>query len=43
MTSFGTVSGKLFVKPYLVGDWLVGLYLMEEASMGKPKPSNAGT
>ncbi|HEX8876679.1 MAG TPA: hypothetical protein VF777_08030 [Phycisphaerales bacterium] len=43
MTTFGTVSGKLFVKPYLVGDWLVGLYLMEEASMGKPKPSNAGT
>lgn len=43
MTTFGTVSGKMFVKPYLVGDWLVGLYLMEEASMGKPKPSNAGT
>jgi hypothetical protein len=43
MTSFGTVSGKMFVKPYLVGDWLVGLYLMEEASMGKPKASNAGT
>lgn len=43
MTTFGTVSGKLFVKPYLVGDWLVGLYLMEDASMGKPKPSNAGT
>jgi hypothetical protein len=43
MTTFGTVNGKMFVKPYLVGDWLVGLYLMEEASMGKPKPSNAGT
>jgi len=28
---YGIVSGKFSVKPYLAGDWLVGLYLMENA------------
>ncbi len=29
---YGVVTGKFGVKPYLAGDWLVGLYLMENAS-----------
>jgi len=28
---YGVVTGKFGVKPYLAGDWLVGLYLMENA------------
>ena len=31
--SYGTVQGLLKVDPYLVNNWLVGLYLMEEASL----------
>lgn len=27
----GTVTGKFGVKPYLTGDWLVGLYVMDNA------------
>lgn len=27
----GVVTGKFSVKPYLAGDWLVGLYIMENA------------
>ena len=30
--TFGNVTGKFSAKPYVVGDWLVGLYLMDEAS-----------
>lgn len=34
--SAGVVEGKFSVKPYLAGDWLVGLYMMEEADF-KPE------
>jgi len=33
LATYGTVEGKLGVKPYLAGDWLVGLYLMEDAKL----------
>lgn len=33
LATYGTVEGKLSVKPYLVGDWLVGLYLMDDATV----------
>lgn len=32
-TAYGTVEGKLSVKPYLVGEWLVGLYLLDEGKL----------
>ncbi|QQS10227.1 MAG: DUF3299 domain-containing protein [Phycisphaerales bacterium] len=35
----GTVSGILGVKPYTVGDWLVGLYIMDDAAL---KPGEFG-
>jgi hypothetical protein len=31
--NFGGVKGKLKIDPYLVENWLVGLYLLEDASM----------
>ncbi len=31
----GTVTGKLKVDPYLVKDWLVSLYIMDEAEVSK--------
>lgn len=34
--SAGVVEGKFSVKPYLAGDWLVGLYIMEDAEF-KPE------
>ncbi len=33
LVTFGVVSGRFLVKPYLVGDWLVGLYMLEEATL----------
>jgi len=30
---YGVVTGKLIVEPYLVDQWLVGLYLMEDAAL----------
>ena len=30
---YGLVTGKLIVEPYLVDQWLVGLYLMEDAAL----------
>jgi len=41
--TFGTVAGRLSVKPYLVGDWLVGLYVMDEAAVSKPKVGGSGS
>jgi hypothetical protein len=41
--TFGTVAGRLSVKPYLVGDWLVGLYVMDEAAVSKPKQGGTGS
>lgn len=29
--TFGSVEGRFGVKPYVVGDWLVGLYTMDDA------------
>jgi len=29
----GRIVGKFTVDPYLVGDWLVGLYLLEDARL----------
>jgi len=29
----GTLKGKLGVKPHLVGDWLVGIYVMDSATL----------
>ena len=31
--SFGTITGRLKVDPYLIEDWLVGLYLLEEGKL----------
>jgi hypothetical protein len=36
LTTFGTITGKMKVDPHLVGGWLVGLYLMEDAKL-KPE------
>jgi len=30
---YGTVKGRFGVKPHLVGQWLVGLYVMDEATL----------
>ena len=30
---YGTVTGKLVVEPYLIENWLVGLYLMDDATV----------
>lgn len=45
-TAFGTLEGFFKVDPYVKGDWLLGLYLMEKASLTKtrdvemPKPTH---
>jgi len=31
--SYGTLTGRLVVSPYLVENWLVGLYLMDDATV----------
>lgn len=31
--SYAGMKGKFFIKPYLVGEWLVGLYVMDNADM----------
>jgi hypothetical protein len=31
--NYGTVIGRMKVDPYLVNDWLVGLYMMEDATL----------
>ena len=36
---YGTVEGVFHVKPYLSGNWLIGLYLLEDATF---KPSDKG-
>ncbi|MBC7771711.1 MAG: DUF3299 domain-containing protein [Pyrinomonadaceae bacterium] len=35
LANYGAVSGKLKVEPYLVKDWLVSLFMMEEGEMTK--------
>jgi hypothetical protein len=39
LTTYGSVTGKLKVDPHLVGGWLVGLYVMENATL---KPQGFG-
>lgn len=39
--STGAVTGKFGVKPYIVGDWLVGLYTMENGEFA-PKTFSGG-
>ena len=36
-TSFGTIEGKLSVDPYIKGNWLLGLYIMDGAKLSKIK------
>jgi hypothetical protein len=31
--AYGAVTGRLLVRPYLVGDWLVGMYVLEDARL----------
>jgi hypothetical protein len=31
--NYGTIKGRLMVDPYLINEWLVGLYLMEDAEL----------
>jgi hypothetical protein len=38
----GSVTGKFLVKPYLVGDWLVGLYVMEQGDLSVKEYGGAG-
>jgi hypothetical protein len=33
LATYGTLKGRLHVDPHLVGGWLVGLYLMDEAKL----------
>lgn len=45
-TAFGSVEGLFKVDPYVKGNWLLGLYLMEDAKLSKtrdvdiPKPTH---
>lgn len=39
----GSIEGLFKVEPYLVGEWLVGLYLMEDARFMPKKTSGFGT
>lgn len=32
-TNYGTITGRLRVDPYLVGNWLVGMYVLEDATL----------
>ena len=31
--NYGAIEGRLKVEPYLVENWLVGLYLLEDAQL----------
>lgn len=31
--NYGTVEGTLLIDPYLINDWLIGLYLLEDATL----------
>jgi hypothetical protein len=43
MATFGEVQGRFGVKPYVVGDWLVGLYVMEEGELKAKRFNGLGT
>lgn len=36
-TAFGTIEGTMLVDPYIKGNWLLGLYLMEGATLSQLK------
>lgn len=36
-TAFGVIEGKMTVDPYIKGNWLLGLYLMESAALSQLK------
>jgi hypothetical protein len=38
----GSVTGRFHVKPYLTGDWLIGLYTMEQATLTAREYGGAG-
>lgn len=42
MATYGVVEGKLGVKPYLAGDWLVGLYVMELGTLAAKQYNSVG-
>ena len=39
----GVVTGKLGLKPYLVGDWLVGLFVMDDATLSTKQYGGFGS
>lgn len=43
MATFGAVEGRFGVKPYVVGDWLVGLYIMDEGILHAKQFGGAGS
>jgi len=43
LASYGSVEGKFSVKPYLAGDWLVGLYILADAKVTDVKANGQGS
>lgn len=43
LATFGVVTGKMSIKPYLVGDWLVGLYIMDDAALSTKQYGGFGS
>lgn len=43
LATYGSVEGKFSVKPYLAGDWLVGLYILENAKVASTKATGQGS
>jgi hypothetical protein len=43
MATTGGITGRFVVKPYIVGDWLVGLYLLERGEMIHRQLTTDGT
>lgn len=43
LATFGAVTGKMSIKPYLVGDWLVGLYIMDDATLSTKQYGGFGS
>ncbi|MBM4107809.1 MAG: hypothetical protein FJ255_03200 [Phycisphaerae bacterium] len=43
LATFGTIEGLFGVKPYVVGGWLVGLYVMEQARIVPGRFNDGGS
>ena len=43
LATFGGVTGKLSIKPYLVGDWVVGIYIMDDAAFAAKRFGGFGS